>query len=172
MKKEPLCEVATPSIRSLARTNFRHFGPSRSYSLTRIMDPVTDGVYFNTAGVASVRWDQTAQLVLVEWEGWADSNEFAAVLDAEVDALKQNHGSRLLADCQRQKVLKPADQDRADQEWLPRALAAGLKRFAVVVPASVLAEMNIRDRLGKVAVNTLEVEYFAAVAEAREWLAR
>jgi hypothetical protein len=172
MKKEPVCEVATASIRSLARTNFRHFDLSRSYSLTQIMDPVADGVYFSTAGVASVRWDQTAQLVLVEWDGWADSDEFAAVLAAEVEALKQHHGSRLLADCRRQKVLKPADQDRADQEWLPQALAAGLKRFAVVVPGSVLAEMNIRDRLSKVAVGKFEVEYFASVAEAREWLAR
>jgi hypothetical protein len=136
------------------------------------MVPVADDACFNTPGVASVRWDHSAQLVLVEWEGWADSNEFAAVLDAELQALKQHHGSSLLADCRRQKVLKPADQDRANQEWLPRALAAGLKRFAVVVPGSVLAEMNIRDMLSKVAVSKLEVEYFAAVAEAREWLAR
>jgi len=135
------------------------------------MIPPVDGVYFNTPGVASVRWDEAARLVLVEWEGWADSSEFAALLDAEIQALEQHRGSRLLADCRRQKVLNPRDQDRANREWLPRALKAGLKRFAVVVPASVVADMNLRDSLGKASGTGLEVGYFATVAEAREWVA-
>lgn len=37
----------------------------------------------------------------MEWEGWADSAEFAALLDAEVRALTEHHGSRLLADYRR-----------------------------------------------------------------------
>jgi len=135
------------------------------------MIPPADGVYFSTPGVASVRWDEAARLVHVEWEGWADSSEFEALLDAELLALEQHRGSRLLADCRRQKVLNPRDQDRANREWLPRALKAGLKRFAVVVPASVVADMNLRDSLGKSSATGLEVGYFATVAEAREWVA-
>jgi hypothetical protein len=136
------------------------------------MVPPVDGVYFNAPGVASVRWDEEGLLVLVEWEGWADSAEFAALLEAELQALKQHHGSSILADCRRQKVLNPKDQDRANREWLPRALAAGLKRFAFVLPESVVADMNIRDSMGKASAPTLEVEYFATVDEAREWLAQ
>jgi hypothetical protein len=129
-------------------------------------------VYFNAPGIVSVRWDRIDKLVLVEWEGWADSAEFAALLDAEVRALTELGGSRLLADCRRQKVLRPDDQDRADKEWLPLALAAGLKRFAIVLPTSALAAMNVQDRLGKVPNATLEIAYFAAVEEARAWLTR
>jgi hypothetical protein len=129
-------------------------------------------VYFNAPGIASVRWDGAAATVLVEWEGWANSTEFAAMLEAGVLALKDHRGSRWLADCRRQKVLSPADQDRADREWLPRALAAGLKRFAVVLPESGLAGMNIKDRLKGVPNTKLEVGYFATVEQAREWLAR
>ena len=101
-------------------------------------------VYFNAPGTASVRWDPTSKLVLVEWEGWADSTEFAALLDAEIRALSEHHASRLLADCRRQKVLRPDDQEKADKEWLPRALVAGLKRFAIVLPTSALAAMNCK----------------------------
>jgi hypothetical protein len=135
------------------------------------MIPPPDGVYFNTPGVASVRWDEAAKLVLVEWEGWADSTEFGALLDAEIQALELHRCSRLLADCRRQKVLRPMDQERANREWLPRALKVGLKRFAIVVPASVVAEMNIRDSLDKAAPAALQVGYFATVEEARVWLA-
>ncbi len=127
-------------------------------------------VYFNAPGVATVRWDEPTETVLVEWEGWADSAEFSALLDAEVRALQDHHGSRLLADCRRQRVLKPADQDRADRVWLPRVLAAGLKRFAIVLPVSALAAMNLRDRLGKVSNDPLEVGFFGTVADARQWL--
>jgi hypothetical protein len=136
------------------------------------MDPADEDVYFNTPGVASVRWDRGAKLVVVEWEGWADSTEFKELLDAEIRALQKHRGSRLLADCRQQKVLNPADQERANAEWLPRALAAGLTRFAVVLPKSGLAEMNIRDALGKVPDNALQVGYFATVEEGKAWLAR
>jgi hypothetical protein len=109
---------------------------------------------------------------MVEWEGWANSTEFASMLDAGVRALKEHGGSRWLADCRLQKVLSPADQDRADREWLPRALATGLKRFAVVLPVSGLAGMNLKDRLNEVPHAKLDVGYFATVEQAREWLAR
>ncbi|MHB8613104.1 MAG: hypothetical protein ACYDAL_11840 [Candidatus Dormibacteraceae bacterium] len=134
------------------------------------MDRPADDCYFHAPGVASVRWDDGGQLVLVEWKGWANSIEFAGLLDAEIRALRHHHGSRLLADCRRQKVLNPADQDRANLEWLPRALAAGLKRFAVVLPSSGLAEVNLKDSLGKAPPGALDVAYFATVEEAREWL--
>ena len=136
------------------------------------MDSAADVVYFNTPGVASVRWDQEGQLVLVEWQGWANSTEFTALLDAEIQALKKHHGSRVLADCRRQRVLNPADQDRANREWVPRALAAGLKQFAVVVPTSVLAEVNLKHSLDKVPAAALDVAYFATPEEARTWLGR
>jgi hypothetical protein len=136
------------------------------------MEPLADPIYFDAPGVASVRWDEDGQLVLVEWQGWANSSEFSELLEAEITALKTHHGSRVLADCRRQKVLSPADQERANQAWLPRALAAGLKRFAVVVPSSVLAEVNLKSSLDSVPSTVLDVAYFATPEQARDWLDR
>jgi SpoIIAA-like len=134
------------------------------------MDPAANIVFFDKPGVASVRWDEDGKLVLVEWQGWANPSEFAALLEAEIVALRKHKGSRMLADCRRQKGLSAADQDRANEVWLPRALAAGLKRFAVVVPSSGLAEANLKERLGKVRAQALEVAYFPTPEEARDWL--
>ena len=133
---------------------------------------VDGNVYFHVAGVATVRWEPTLELVQVDWEGWANSAEFVALLDAEVRALSEHRGSRLLADCRRQRFLSPIDQDKADREWLPRALAAGLKRFAIVLPTSALAAMNLEDRLGKIPGTTLEIAYFEGLDEARTWITR
>jgi hypothetical protein len=57
------------------------------------MPPDSD-VYFHVPGVARVSWDRTFRLVHVEWEGWANSAEFAALLDAEVRVLREHGGYR------------------------------------------------------------------------------
>jgi len=134
------------------------------------MDPAANIVFFDKPGVASVKWDEDGQFVLVEWQGWANPSEFAALLEAEIVALRKHKGSLMLADCRRQKGLSAADQVRANEVWLPRALAAGLKRFAVVLPSSGLAAANLKERLGRVRAGTLEVTYFPTPEEARAWL--
>jgi hypothetical protein len=128
-------------------------------------------VYLDISDVVTVNWDDATATVLVEWRGWAESADFKAVLDAELQALREHHGTRLLADCRRQRIIDEADQDRADREWLPEALAAGLKRFAIVLPDNRLAAINLEDRLNKVPISSLEVGYFASTDAAREWLA-
>ncbi len=65
--------------------------------------------------------ERTFRLVHVEWEGWANSADFAALLDAEMRALREHGGTRLLPDCRRQRVLSPIDQDKA---------ARGAERFS------------------------------------------
>jgi hypothetical protein len=134
------------------------------------MDSAAASVFFDKPGVASVKWDEDGQFVLVEWQGWADPTEFAALLEAEIVALRKHKGSLMLADCRRQKGLSAADQVRADENWLPRALAAGLKRLAVVLPSSGLAAANLKERLGKARPEALEVAYFPTPEEARAWL--
>jgi hypothetical protein len=128
-------------------------------------------VYFSVPGVATVRWDEGHKTVFVEWEGWANTAEFDALLDAEVRALEDHGGSCLLADCRKQRVLNLADQERANLEWVPKAIAAGLLRFAIVLPVSEVAAAHLRSRLEKVPQG-LQVEYFGSVDEAREWIAR
>ena len=128
--------------------------------------------YFHVPGVASVRWDTGIQAVVETWEGWADADEFRAILDAGVRAMSENRGSRWLADCRLQRVLKADDQKAGNRWWLPQALAAGLKRFAVVLPASGLAKANIQDHLRGAASKQLVIAYFATLEEARQWLVR
>ncbi len=129
-----------------------------------------EDIYFSVPGVATVRWDEANRIVAVVWEGWANSAEFRGLLDAEVKALKDHQASRLLADCRLQRILNPTDQERADHEWVPRALEAGLKRFAVVLPLSELAADHVQQRLGKVPSTTMAVGFFTSVDAAQGWL--
>ena len=131
-----------------------------------------DDVYFSLPGVAQVRWDEPTATVCVDWEGWANTAEFDGLLNAEVKALRERGCSRLLADCRRQRALNTADQERAERDWTPRAIEAGLRKFAIVLPESDLATAQLRERLKSASSGGLRIKYFASVEEARQWLAR
>lgn len=126
--------------------------------------------YFSVPGVASVKWDEDSQMVSVVWEGWANTAEFSALLDAEIQALQEHGGTRLLADCRLQRVLNITDQERANRYWIPRAADAGLKRFAIVLPVSDLAAAHIRQRTGETPATAFEVAYFDEVQKALDWV--
>lgn len=126
--------------------------------------------YFANPGVASVTWEEASKTVLVVWDGWANTAEFQAILDAEIRALQEHQANFLLADCRLQRALNVADQERANRDWIPRAIVAGLKQFAVVLPVSDLAAAHLRQRLEAVPSSGFQVEYFETIEGARAWL--
>jgi hypothetical protein len=127
-------------------------------------------VYFSSYGVAVVTWDPTLQAVHTEAQSWADPSEMAAVLEAGLQALTEHGGSRWLADGRSMKVVKQSDQDWIVQEFFPRALAAGLKRIALVIPESGLAMTTLDQLVHRLPASNLEVAFFPTVDEARSWL--
>jgi hypothetical protein len=131
-----------------------------------------EGDYFQSPGVAVLRWDPGSGAVYIESQGWADSTEFALLLEAGLRALKEYHASRWLADCRNMKTVDESDQEWLDRSWFPRMRAAGLRRMAVLMPRNAQAKMDVEDIMGKVPGTKLEVAYFATVAAARAWLTR
>jgi hypothetical protein len=142
-----------------------------------------ENVYYNRPGVAVVKWDATSKAVYVEWQGWADPTEFAALSEAGLRALTEHHGSRWLGDLRHMKAIQQSDQDWASQNWFPRVLAAGLRRMALVIPTSGIAKANLEAILGRVQGEdplkrlpthvpgtNMGLAYFATVKEARDWL--
>jgi len=119
-----------------------------------------DPVYFNQPGVALVTWNRDLRAACLESQGWADARESQAALDAVIRALRAHRGSRCLVD-NRKKAIRAADQAWITENWLPRALGAGLRVTAIVEPESGPATMTIME---------VEVRYFSTVVRAAEWL--
>ncbi|HUY72969.1 MAG TPA: hypothetical protein VMW11_00490 [Candidatus Dormibacteraeota bacterium] len=132
----------------------------------------SESAYLDLPGVAVVKWDPGLRSVFVELQGWANDLEVEAILDTGLRALTEHHGSRWLADGRNMKVVRQADQEWIIENWMPRALAAGLRRNAVVTAKSGLAMRNLEDMLAKVPSDRLEVGYFPTVDLAAAWLIR
>jgi hypothetical protein len=126
-------------------------------------------LYFSRPGVAHVAWNAHWNVVHIEAKGWVDSAESHAVLDSAMRAMTDHHGSRWLFDGRDMKAIKPSDLRWLIEVWLPRALAAGLRVGAIVMPKSGAAMKNIDD-MAKVAENEIVVRYFSSVEKARRWL--
>jgi hypothetical protein len=131
-----------------------------------------DGAIFDIPGVATLGFDAISRSVMVTWCGHATAQDFQSLLQAELEALRAHGASNLLTDLKRQPPLDQQAQDGAYRDWLPSALAAGLKRFAVVLPDNREAAVNIEDRLGRVSRDQLEVGFFHSIDDARDWLNR
>lgn len=125
---------------------------------------------FEVPGVVSITWDPDCEAVLVVWQGPGVAADFKALLPAEIAALRRHGASKLLVDCRLQGPLPREDQDWADSEWVPKAIAAGLRRFAVVLPDNREAAINLEDRLGRVKRSELQIAFFERTQAARAWL--
>ncbi len=126
-------------------------------------------LYFSRRGVADVTWDANWNVVHIQAQG-LHTSESRAVLDSAIRAMTDHKGSRWLVDGRDIKAIKQSHQEWIIEDLLPRALAAGLRVAAIVVPKSAEAMMDIDD-VARAADNEIDVRYFSTAEKAQEWLA-
>jgi hypothetical protein len=123
----------------------------------------------------SLSWNASAQCIEFTWNGFVKGADFHDGCNAMVKELSARKASRLIVDSRKYTVVDPADQLWSIQDWLPRALAAGLKHFAVVMPESVVGKMSVQNVINdkKHTPKDLELqrEMFNSPEDARAWIA-
>jgi FAD/FMN-containing dehydrogenase len=126
-------------------------------------------VYLDTPYVL-VGWDGDGPWVFVKWKAWANSIEYRAAQEAVILALRENHASRNLIDSRDSRVVSDEDQEWLVEDWMPRAVAAGRRWTAIVLPKSALGR-TIAENIDKRPRSSLvKVEHFQTVEEAAAWL--
>jgi hypothetical protein len=131
--------------------------------------PPDDKVYLETPYV-SVRWVSAGRWVQIEWKAWANSPEYRAAHETVLRALRENRCAKNLIDAMHARVVSDADQLWLIEDWIPRAIAAGRRWTAVVMPKSALGRTiseNIDKGPRRAGTN---VQYFQTVEEAAAWL--
>jgi hypothetical protein len=57
-----------------------------------------------------------------------------------------------------------------NEDWFPRAIAAGIKKMAVLIPKSTLGKMSVESVMGKAPGTDLTTAYFDNQEAAKKWL--
>lgn len=81
----------------------------------------------------SIRWDRLHKCVHAEFKRFATSAEFRAGTTQILDAIRARGATTLVSDNRGLEGVTNLDQLWLRDSWLPLAVAAGMKRIAVVV---------------------------------------
>jgi hypothetical protein len=117
----------------------------------------------------SIRWRGSQQILYAEWKGFATSAEFRAALLTGVRAMRERHVLGYVSDARKAKVILPEDEKWGREVWLPQAVAAGLRRMAVVTAGAGIAKVEYDDAATAMDSHGLSMRTFESVAAATVW---
>lgn len=95
---------------------------------------------------------------------------FQEALMKGLAAMKQHKATKWLSDNQNNGALPREDEEWADTVWVPAALAAGWKHWALVQPAKVIGLINSKRFVKKMSEIGLNAHLFSDPDEAMKWL--
>jgi hypothetical protein len=117
----------------------------------------------------SIRWRAVPKVLYAEWRGFATSAEFRAALLTGVRAMRECQATGYVSDARKAKAILPADEKWAREVWLPQAVAAGLRRMAVVTAPTGLAKVEYDDAATDMDSHGLSMRTFDSVERAMVW---
>jgi hypothetical protein len=130
--------------------------------------PPKDQIYLDEPYL-TIRWRGGQQILYAEWKGFATSAEFRAALSTGLRAIREHHVLGYVSDARKAKVFVAEDQKWAMTDWAPQAVAAGLKRMAMVTAETGLASGIVGDVSKQIDQHGLSMRTFNSVAEATVW---
>jgi len=117
----------------------------------------------------SIRWRSVPQILYAEWKGFATSAEYRAALLTGLRAIREHHVVGYVSDGRKAKLVVPEDVKWAGEVWLPGAVAAGLKRMAMVTAEAGLNKAIIEDAVKQIDNHGLSMRRFESVSAATVW---
>jgi hypothetical protein len=126
-------------------------------------------IYFNEHFL-TIHWDEAHKCVVMEWKAFAKSAEFRRGLDKGLELLTNKKAARWLADMRKMGTIGVEDQKWSNEDWFPRAVRGGIRYMALVMPASALASMGVKNIMNTIGNIPIETQYFDSPDKARDWL--
>jgi hypothetical protein len=120
--------------------------------------------------VCQIRYDPDARCVVMVWQGYATSAEFRAANERVLAAIYAHRVENLLGDVSRFVLIGATDQNWLNDNWIPRAIDAGLRRVALVQPTYYFNQVAVENVGRRLDANRLQLSYFGDMASARDWL--
>ena len=120
--------------------------------------------------IYNIYFDETVNAVVMEWDGYATSNQFKEGTELMLNTLIQNNAVKVLADLKDMVLIGMEDQQWLDTHFLPRAIKFGFKAIAIIKPDNYFNKVAVESISYKVDKAKLAINFFDNVTEAREWL--
>lgn len=119
----------------------------------------------------AIQWDGLHRCVYAEWKGFANSVEFRASTMAILAGIRKKSAGALVSDNRRLEGVGDQDQLWLRDTWMPLAVAAGVRRIAVVLPHHGLGKLASEEIIGRFGKTAFVTRTFSKPSEATEWAA-
>jgi hypothetical protein len=119
----------------------------------------------------AIGYDVDASCVVMTWKGYATSRQFRESNECIINAIAERNVCKLLGDIEEFVLIGADDQRWLTSDWIPRAIAVGLRAVALVAPIfdfNRVAGETVRQKLDP---GRLIVQQFDTGDDARRWLA-
>lgn len=124
-------------------------------------------VYFSEK-YGDIIWDDKALVIKLIWKGYLNSEQFRNTYEKFVDSVKEFKATKAFIDNRNFITIKSGDEKWAEEVIIPKAIKAGLRKVASVLPESLVQKQVLM----RVKNSTTELETYIAssVEDAMTWL--
>lgn len=129
-----------------------------------------DESLFHIASEFRLSYAPDLSAVVMVWRGYHTSAAFRALNEQVLAALGEHKASRILCDIRHFLLIGAEDQRWLNSDWLPRAIAAGLRHCAIVTPLYFFNRVAVGAVVEQLDTTQLRVEYFEDAEPAQAWL--
>jgi hypothetical protein len=113
--------------------------------------------------------DLEMQCVMDTWQGSFGLQEnFKNGMEAVVKVLAEYGYSKWLADLSNMKGAWDSSREWMLNELLPKAVEAGLRHEAIVLPKDIFAKLSTKDTI--IEIDSYECRQFTELEQAKQWL--
>lgn len=98
------------------------------------------------------------------------TNHFREVLNKGAEVLEHYGAKKWLSDDRKNEALSPEDGEFGTKDWLPRVAKLGWKYWAMVVPESIAARLDMKYYIDYTYSHGIRVMVFTNPEEAMDWL--
>ncbi len=119
---------------------------------------------------ALLEFDPTTKIIHHKLYQTIDSETLRSVLMSGVDLLKSHHATKWLSDNRDINAHSPEDTEWINNQWLPAAVAAGWKYWALVVPDDFMARVNMTEFVDSFYAKGIRIMVFTDLDKAEQWL--
>lgn len=99
-----------------------------------------------------------------------DSKTLRQVLNSGVQLLKDQQATKWLSDNREINAHSAEDTEWINTQWLPNAIAAGWKYWALVVPDDFVARLNMTEFVDSFYAKGIRILVFTDLDKATKWL--
>jgi SpoIIAA-like len=117
----------------------------------------------------TITWEEAVLCVVAEWRGFIPFEVFTAAMNKNIQLLEEKFASKYVVDITMSGALPPQHAEWVRSDWRPRAVKAGLRKAATVMPESVLAKLVLQDMMKDVPPEW-EMKNFDNLDSALKWM--